>query len=364
LKITAHLLLSLFILLQSAAAWAAGSQPHVNCGDILTEDTVLDADLTCPQDTIAIHFGASNITLDLGGHTLSGYDPGTGILAQGYEGITIRNGTIEGFHDGVFLIDARNVIIEDLTIRKMDDDNPDHLVMGVHIGSSQGVVVRDVLFEFPPVAHKEAIDVFNSEVMVSNIEVNGGGAGVNFSFAGECDLENFPNYGVVRDSKFSDIYIAAVAVACCSDVLIEGNDISTHPGVGVGIQGDALYHGEVNGITIRDNLIHDTAIGIELRGTLTSTITENTILDNFIWGVAIRQSLGCISPEMGWECFYSSGNEVTYNTVLGNGTDLYHYQEAIGNTWANNICETTEGVEIPACLAAFTYQRFVPLVNK
>ena len=65
------------MLVPLVAGSPAMGRPEVNCGDTITEDTTLDQDLACPPGTgSAIVIGASNITLDLGGHTLSGYAPG------------------------------------------------------------------------------------------------------------------------------------------------------------------------------------------------------------------------------------------------------------------------------------------------
>ena len=43
---------------------------HVQCGDVITQDTTLDSDLRCPNNGIVI--GADDITLDLRGHTITG----------------------------------------------------------------------------------------------------------------------------------------------------------------------------------------------------------------------------------------------------------------------------------------------------
>jgi hypothetical protein len=345
-------LLILFVLIQFVFTVPSESKPEISCGQTITENTTLDEDLACPPGTeSAIVIGASNITLDLGGHKLSGYAPGTGILALQYAGITIKNGTIEGFNDGIFIIESRDISVENLTIRNLAITDPDHLIMGLHIDGSQNIVVKDMFFEFPSVAHKEAIDIFDSDVAVSNIEVQGGGSGVNFSFAyGDCDPVNRPSNGTVRNSRFSDIYVAGVLVACSSSAWIEGNDFSTAPGVGIGIQGDAPSEGDVTGLTIEDNTIHDTMIGIEFRGVITSNINDNHVFDNQYWGIAMRQSVGCLTPESGWECFNSTGNLIAGNETWGSGIDLYHFEDSTGNIWTGNTCQTTQGADIPACI--------------
>ena len=63
----------------------------------------------------------------------------------------------------------------------------------------------------------------------------------------------------------------------------------------------------------------------------------------------MRQSLGCLAPQPGWECFYSTANVIADNETWGNITDLYHYEESLGNVWERNTCEWKDGSEIPEC---------------
>jgi parallel beta-helix repeat protein len=322
----------------------------VVCGQTITENVILDKDLECPPDTeSAIIIGASNIMLDLGGHVLRGHAPGTGIFAQEKEGIIIRNGTIEGFNDGIFIINTHYITIENLTVKNQNIVDPNHFIFGVHIDNSQDVVVRDMLFEFPSVAHKSAVEIYESDVAVSNIDVRGGGVGVSFSFNQVCDPTNSPSNGTVLNSRFSGIYVGGIWIACSSNVQIAGNDISTAPGVGVGIQGDAPFFGAVTGLTVEGNNIHAAVIGIEFRGIINSTISDNIISNNSAWGIAMRPSLGCLAPEPGWDCFYSTTNVITNNETSGNATDLFQDEACGGNTWVGNTCETKQGNDIPEC---------------
>lgn len=83
------------------AALADPSAPV--CGQVVTQDLTLTADLTnCAGDGLVI--GAPNVTVNLGGHAISGA-PGNhqqGIDDRaGYPGLTVTNGTITGFAEGV-----------------------------------------------------------------------------------------------------------------------------------------------------------------------------------------------------------------------------------------------------------------------
>jgi parallel beta-helix repeat protein len=94
---------------------------HVACGDVITVDTTLDADLlNCPGDGLVI--GADNVTLDLGGHTIDGdgveglYKDGIDNTA-GHDGVTIRNGAVREFYwMAVALIETANNHVQNLTL--------------------------------------------------------------------------------------------------------------------------------------------------------------------------------------------------------------------------------------------------------
>ena len=351
MKTGSRLLAVLFLVTQFVVALPAESRPEITCGQTITQDTILTADLACPPDTeYALIIGASNITLDLGGHTISGYTPRTGVFANGQRGITIRNGAIDGFNVGVYINESSLVMMERLTVRNLDISDPNHFIFGVAVVGSQKVVVRDSQFEFLTVAHKEAVEIFDSYVDVNDIEVRGGGAGVSFSFLRDvCDPVNSPSNGTVRNSSFSDIYVAGVWIACSSSTLIENNHFSGCPDCMLGIQGESPFLGAVTGLIVRNNIIHKTFLGIEFRGISESSISNNYVFDNRGWGIAMRQSLGCLAPQPGWECFYSTTNLIADNETWGNLTDLYHYEESLGNVWERNTCEWKDGSEIPEC---------------
>ena len=82
---------------------AAAAAPVVTCGSTVTTDVTLTADLDCPSGDGVIL--GSNVTLDLGGHSLVGGGSGVGVqtsfLSEG--GNTIRNGTIENWETGILL---------------------------------------------------------------------------------------------------------------------------------------------------------------------------------------------------------------------------------------------------------------------
>jgi hypothetical protein len=110
-----------------AAASVLGTAPgagasHVQCGDVITQDTRLDSDLVDCQGA-GLVIGAAGVTLDLGGHTIDGaggdQEEDLGILNQGFDGVTIRNGFIRDSFFGVQIRASdntvRRVVVDDLT---------------------------------------------------------------------------------------------------------------------------------------------------------------------------------------------------------------------------------------------------------
>src|SRR4051794_4427866 len=102
--------------LPGTPAWASPS-----CGSTLTTNTTLTADLVCAGDGLII--GADGITLNLGGHTITGTAGGNGIN-DGFGGsghfnnVTIRNGKGNAFDIGVNLAGVHDVTVRGLKISK------------------------------------------------------------------------------------------------------------------------------------------------------------------------------------------------------------------------------------------------------
>jgi hypothetical protein len=78
----------------------------VHCGDVITQDTTVDNDLSgCSDGTALSVSGGGNVTLDLNHHTISG-DGQNGItigrsITDPSGTLTVRDGTVSGFNTGV-----------------------------------------------------------------------------------------------------------------------------------------------------------------------------------------------------------------------------------------------------------------------
>jgi hypothetical protein len=99
----------LFVVVLSAAlglgalSGAAGADDGIQCGSVITEDTVLTHDLVGCENGLVI--GVPNVTLDLGGHVIVGRGADTGVgvtfVEQQTAGSVVKNGAIRSFKRGV-----------------------------------------------------------------------------------------------------------------------------------------------------------------------------------------------------------------------------------------------------------------------
>jgi len=342
-------LLALLSLCLTGLVPLPGPVDVTHCGQIITTDAVLVKDLVCDTgefESVAIEVNASNITLDLGGHVISGHPTGIGVRAMDVEGVTIRNGTIENFLSALDIVNTREVTVDNLTIRNLVADDPEDFIPGLRINQSKSVIVKESFFEFLPVAHKEAIVLADSEVTVDNVVFRGGSVGVNIS--GDSSVGNNGSTAAVINSHF--VGVGAGVLIQFSEQARVANNTFTNCESGVVadlhimLDPDGLF-----GITIESNFIDGGGVGIHFMGVSESSILNN-VIRNYWRGIFLDANAGC--PGMP-PCFYSTGIVVKGNTVLGNFIDLYHQESALGNTWENNKCQTKEGAEIPDCTVLF-----------
>ncbi len=115
---------------------------HAQCGRVVTQNTVLDADIgPCVGNGIVV--GDDGITVDLGGKRVFGF-PGrgdgsaAGIRLPGRSGVTVKNGTVMDFDAGVFVREGSANTLTALTLR--DNLGPDggaaELGDGIYVLSS------------------------------------------------------------------------------------------------------------------------------------------------------------------------------------------------------------------------------------
>ena len=95
----------------------AATLPISTCGQVVTTSVVLTKDLTC-VGTPGVVVGAGGITIDLKGHVLTGDYSDMGVRdLSGYGDVTIKNGVIRNFLDGVLVPNtADHVTVSNLVV--------------------------------------------------------------------------------------------------------------------------------------------------------------------------------------------------------------------------------------------------------
>jgi hypothetical protein len=94
---------------------ATGSASALSCGDTITRDTVLDADLHCASGEAALHIGRHGVVLDLNGHRISGGPDTAGVMLEDVRHAQVRGpGRFEGLRVGIEAVRSEGLSVTGL----------------------------------------------------------------------------------------------------------------------------------------------------------------------------------------------------------------------------------------------------------
>ena len=90
-----------------------------SCGQVITQNVVLTSNLNC-ADSDGLIVGASDIVIDLNGHTISGPDVDSqektsskvGVMIPNMNNVVVQDGTIQGFQAGILMTGSQNVEVK------------------------------------------------------------------------------------------------------------------------------------------------------------------------------------------------------------------------------------------------------------
>ena len=91
----------------------------------------------------------------------------------------------------------------------------------------------------------------------------------------------------------------------------------------------------ISNLSVVNNHIHDTEIGIGLSNVVDSTVSGNHVIGNDFFGILLED--------------FSMDNVISSNTTSGNVVDLIHRPLSTPNTWTDNSCVSKVGADIPDC---------------
>jgi parallel beta-helix repeat protein len=241
----------------------------VGCGQVITESTlVLNSLANCLGDGLVV--GANKITIDLGGNTIDGVSTAesAGIRNDGFDDVTIVNGTITEFDYGVWLSpgSARNLVSSmDLQL------NP---TAGVSFLGAQNSTLRDSSFG----GNGNSIQLIDGATgnLVRNNDIAGSvGLGLAIINASNNRLEN----NIIAGSGDQGIELLGATFN-----RLTGNSISGASDTAFGIE-----EGSHDNI-IEGNTVNGSEAGINMAGSHRNQLLNNRVSGSSDNGISLEDA--------------------------------------------------------------------------
>lgn len=267
---------------------------HHTCGQTVTNSIVLDGDLlNCPFDGLVV--GSSGITIDLNGHTVDGVGLGAGIRNNGFDNVTITNGStntagVQEFDHGAVLNPGTlGNIVEKLTIQNNE-------FSGVELNNADS----------------------NNRIR-NNIIDQQAHRGVTLT-GGSSD-------NVIVDNSLTGNDGESVLVENSGNNRLEGNQIAGSGDVGLLLEGSS------------ENTVRSNTIGGSSDGAIVLRLGSN---DNLLQGNSSTQS-----ADAGLTISDSTGNDILSNTFRDGGDSGIALHSSHGSTiTGNDVGANTGGIEL------------------
>ena len=288
---------------------AGTADAAVSCGSLITESVKLTSNLNCPAHGLFV--GASNVVVDLGGHTITG--PIAADPQQGFSGVSIgsnrtsvivRNGTVRGFNRGVAVSPgANNALITGLTL------DANELGIGV-FGSTTGQTADGVRIVKNTVTNTTRFSGIQMTGTGHRVEGNtiamGAGSGVLFN-----GHDNVIQANTITDSGFSGINqapfpsapgpfhrnqiagntllrngrngpAAAINATNGVDTVVSGNTAEGR------LNGPGVFVSDSAGTVVSQNQLRNNNEGVLVRGASTGTVVSANFATNNRTGIRVE----------------------------------------------------------------------------
>jgi nitrous oxidase accessory protein NosD len=308
--------LAVFVTIAASPALAN----HVQCGDVITQDTTLDSDLTCAGDGLVVDGSAA--TVDLSGHTIQGAGAGIAIVASNRE-VEVRAGTIRGFQLAVDSDGPDALLIQDMLIEQNGG--------GVNCMYTPRCSVRDSTFRNNDGAaiRMHAPDLGGSGLVQRNrIHQNGTGlvlANYAATIVGN-RIEDNDDLGVEID-YISQVQMSrnvvggngghGVVVSFLSDATISGNRIEGNAGDGVAVLGD-LFFGDTSALVRHNRIDRNGGDGVLVEAEGAHAVVERNRTDrNGDDGIDVRNAATQPAPPPDAVDTVVRANRAYFNADLG-----------------------------------------------
>ncbi len=304
----------------------AAGQEAIGCGDVITEDTTLTSDIgPCPGGGLTVE--ADGVTLDLGGHTITG-NPNArrapdkaGILLYRVSGVTVTNGTVENFDGGVVVRGGSDNTVRKVTAR----DNVNYRVV-----TGRDSRLADIDPEQGPFCnYGDGIALFNSsDSVVEHNEVIGNGPYGGISLIGNSD-DNLVAKNKILDNDVLNVNPSGQDTICGGPpgVMSDGRTSMT---VGIKIEGPGADRNLIEG----NRVVRAGMAGIAVVGHLARAPqnTDNAIRNNRVFETAV--AIGGDPEKLGRHSFgiasiRSSGAASAVGTLIEGNNSSRNYGDGI-----------------------------------
>jgi hypothetical protein len=179
-----------------------GASAALDCGDALDRDVKLKEDLDCSAyNGDALVIDANNVEVNLNGFRLIGPPADySGVTSDGFNDLTVKNGTIKGFDYSIYLYNpAEDIALRDLNL-KLQGTNDGY---GVYVGNAKNLSVSHVDIDNADYA----VYIYSSRrnTNVSHVRVTGSDPAVTYAiYIGTGTTGNYT--GTVHDVKANGAY--------------------------------------------------------------------------------------------------------------------------------------------------------------
>lgn len=269
---------------------AASAAPLPACGDVVTQNVTLTKSLkNCASGLVV---GADNVTIDLNGYTIKGLGTaaGVGIDAADHTGITVKNGKITDFAEGIKLFNVSNSTIEDIVVRRTvtgirvartdNGSDSNQILDNKVVESVDGIVLFGTAFSRVAgntLADLSGTGIFCRDTFAGDVEIDGNRSvrnliGIRLFFCGASVTDN-----VANDNDAEGIFRTR------SNGPTLGNVANDNVGTGISLDDSA---GSIVGNVTNRNSGHGLAI-VDQNATNGPfyTVTRNTANRNFQLGI-------------------------------------------------------------------------------
>jgi parallel beta-helix repeat protein len=319
-------------------SWTITSAPvaaTVGCGEILVQSTLVLNDLIdCGGHGLIV--GANGITIDLNGHSIDGVGLDAGILNNGYDSVTITNGSISEFDYGILLNPGTALNVVAGMRLELNQE------AGIGLSDADQGGVGNTVRENTLVSNSVGIGLY-SNTRFASIHNNAFAAN-----AADAILVEFSSDNRIERNEITGSSGSAILMVGGGNNTVSENTLWLNNGFGIAAGEELLPS---NGNIIQRNTITDGQGGISVVDSLDNQVLFNTVSGSTGPGVVLELARSTtvrgnnLSSNAGGIILgESSGNLIEANNASGGlGSGIEVGEISLNNTIRQNVASANAG---------------------